>query len=232
LGSFREGKRSTYLPIYQLLGYEKAERKLPCASVLFGNIPEETLEKAESMRKLGFSAVKFGWGPYGRGTVEADEVQVFAVREGVGDDAHLMIDAGTIFNEDVEAAAHRLPALASAEVKWFEEPVAAAATSLYQRLSHINPAVPLAGGEGAHNAMYAEPLIEQGAVGFIQIDTGYIGGISAAHRVAKFAHSRGVQSVPESPGLGIEFSTDAIKKYLLEMEITVKKKILYRTSSV
>lgn len=278
--------RTKEVPIYKFLGYEKAERKLPYASILFGDTPEETLGKAISMRKAGFSAIKFGWGPFGRGTVLDDEAHIFAAREGIGTEAHLMIDAGTIFNEDVEAAAKRLPALAAAKVAWFEEPVLAAATSLYHKLSRIDPKVPLAGGEGAHNSMQAEALIENGGIGFIQIDTGYIGGIGAAHRVAKFAQSRGVQyvnhtftshsalsaslqpfaglkdswmaeypmepkslcvdlntnkivigddgmiSVPESPGLGIDFNTDAIKKYLVEVEIVVNKKVLYRTPTV
>lgn len=274
------------LPIYQLLGYKKAERKLPYASILFGDTPEETLKKAESMHKSGFSAVKFGWGPYGRTTVAVDEAHVFAAREGIGADGHLMIDAGTIFDEDLDAAAERLPALASAQVKWFEEPFAAAAISLYGKLSRMDSAVALAGGEGAHNALHAETLIDNGGVGFIQIDTGYIGGIGAAYRVAQYAHSRGVQfvnhtftsqsalsasmqpfaglkdswmaeypmepkplcvelnknnipieddgmiSVPERPGLGIEFNTDTIKKYLVDVEIIVEGKVLYSTPSV
>lgn len=85
------------LPVYKLLGYEKSERKLPYASVLFGDTPEETRQKALAMRKVGFSAIKFGWGPYGRGSVKVDAAHVLAAREGVGSDAHLMIDAGTIF---------------------------------------------------------------------------------------------------------------------------------------
>lgn len=274
------------IPIYQLLGYKKAERKLPYASVLFGDTPEETLEKAQSMRTSGFSAIKFGWGQYGRGSVAVDEAHLFAAREGIGADAHLMIDAGTIFDEDVDAAAKRLPALASAKVIWFEEPVAAAAISAYKKLSQINPAVRLAGGEGAHNSMHAETLIDNGGIGFIQIDTGYIGGIGAAYRVAQYAHSRGVQfvnhtftsqsalsasmqpfaglksswlaeypmepkslcvelnknnipiesdgmiSVPERPGLGIDFNIDTIRKYLVNVEIIVEKKVLYATPMV
>lgn len=274
------------VPIYQLLGYKKAERKLPYASVLFGDSPEETLQKAQSMRASGFSAIKFGWGPYGRGSVAADHDHVFAAREGIGADGHLMIDAGTIFDEDLNTAAERLPALASAKVKWFEEPFAAAAISVYKKLSLINPAVPLAGGEGAHNPMHAETLIDHGGIGFIQIDTGYIGGIGPAYRVAQYAHTQGVQfvnhtftsqsalsaslqpfaglkdswmaeypmepkslcvelnknnipiesdgmiSVPEGSGLGIEFNTDTIRKYLVDVEIIVEKKVLYSTPSV
>ncbi|MSW57915.1 MAG: mandelate racemase/muconate lactonizing enzyme family protein, partial [Actinobacteria bacterium] len=81
------------LPVYQLLGYKKSEPKLPYASVLFGDTPEETLHKAQSIRAKGFSAIKFGWGPYGRGSVAIDEAHVFAAREGIGEGAHLMIDA-------------------------------------------------------------------------------------------------------------------------------------------
>jgi L-alanine-DL-glutamate epimerase-like enolase superfamily enzyme len=274
------------LPVYQLLGYKSNEPKLPYASVLFGDTPEETLKKAQSIREKGFSAIKFGWGPYGRESVAIDEAHVFAAREGIGQDAQLMIDAGTIFEEDLEAAAQRLPALAAAKVTWFEEPVAAAAISLYHKLSRMSPTVPLAGGEGAHNVFQAESLIENGGIGFIQIDTGYIGGIGASYRVAKFAESRGVQfvnhtftshsalaaslhpyaglkgspiaeypmepkqlcvdlnstkilpdsngmiSVPEKPGVGIVFSTDAISKYLVDVEIVVNKKVLYRTPTV
>jgi L-alanine-DL-glutamate epimerase-like enolase superfamily enzyme len=182
-------------PIYKLLGYKKAERKLPYASVLFGDTPEETKQKAVTMRGRGFSAIKFGWGPYGRTTVEVDASHVHAAREGIGADGHLMIDAGTVFGEDVDAAALRIPALAEANVKWYEEPVEAAAFSLYKKLSLVNPKVLIAGGEGAHNFLQAQNLIDHGGVGFIQIDTGYVGGIGSAYRVAQYAQSRGIQYI-------------------------------------
>ena len=40
-----------------------------------------------------------------------------------------------------------------------------------------------------------EQLIDHGGIGFIQIDTGYIGGIGAAYRVAQYAQTQGVQFV-------------------------------------
>jgi L-alanine-DL-glutamate epimerase-like enolase superfamily enzyme len=275
--------RAKEVPVYQLLGYKKAEPKLPYASVLFGDTPEETRKKAVAMRTSGFSAIKFGWGPYGHVSVEIDAAHVLAAREGIGSDAYLMVDAGTVFDEDLDAASKRLKDLADAQVTWFEEPVSAAAVSLYKKLSLINPSVRLAGGEGAHNAFQAEDLIANGGIGYIQIDTGYIGGIAPAFRVANFAKERGVQfvnhtftshsalsasmqpyagmkdsrfaeypmepkqlcvdlndtkilpdadgmiSVPERPGIGIPFSIPAIKKYLVDVEIVVNKKVLYRT---
>lgn len=278
--------RAREVPVYQLLGYKKSEPKLPYASVLFGDTPEQTRQKATTMRASGFSAIKFGWGPYGRGSVAADAAHVFAAREGIGADAHLMVDAGTIFEEDLDAASARLKDLSEAKVTWFEEPVSAAAVSLYKKLSQIDPSVPLAGGEGAHNVFQAQDLIENGGIGYIQIDTGYIGGIAPAFRVANFAKKHGVQyvnhtftshsalaasmhpyagvkdswmaeypmepkllcvelndskilpdadgmiSVPERPGIGIPFSISAIKKYLMDVEIVVSKKVLYRTPAI
>jgi hypothetical protein len=38
--------------------------------------------------------------------------------------------------------------------------------------------------------------------------------------------------VPEGPGLGIEFNTDTVRKYLVDVEIIVEKKVLYSTPSV
>ena len=55
--------------------------------------------------------------------------------------------------------------------------------------------IKLAGGEGAHNFYMAQHLIDYGKVGFIQIDTGRIGGIGPAKRVADYAAVQGVTFV-------------------------------------
>lgn len=270
-------------PVYRLLGYPRAERKQPYASVLFGDSAQETLQKAIHIRKEGFGAVKFGWGSFGRGSVVDDRDQIHAAREGIGAGAHLMIDAGTAFGEDVQAAELRLPALAEAGVLWFEEPFAAAALSCYAQLAKSAKNVRLAAGEGSHNPYQAEHLIDHGGIGFVQIDTGYVGGISDAYRVAQYAAARGIQfvnhtftshsalaaslqpfagvmefwiteypieakslclelttnkieigtdgmvAVPERPGIGIEICLEAVKKYLVDVEIRVAGRILYAT---
>jgi L-alanine-DL-glutamate epimerase-like enolase superfamily enzyme len=182
-------------PIWRLLGYEKSYPKLPYASVLFGDTAQETKQKALAMKQAGFKAVKFGWGPFGTTTVEADAEHIFAARDGIGDDGYLMIDAGTVFKEDVEAAAARLPALHEANVYWYEEPFDGYAISSYAQLSARTPKVALAGGEGAHNAYQGKQLIDDGKVGFIQIDAGYVGGISNAYQIAQYANKKGVKYV-------------------------------------
>ena len=273
-------------PIWRLLGYQKSYSKLPYASVLFGDTAQETKQKALAMKQAGFKAVKFGWGPFGTTTVQADSEHIFAARDGIGDDGYLMIDAGTVFKEDVEAAAARLPALHEANVYWYEEPFDGYAISSYAQLSARTPKVALAGGEGAHNAYQGKQLIDDGKVGFIQIDAGYVGGISNAYQIAQYANKKGVKyvnhtftsqsalssslqsfaglaesdiseypmepkllcqelttnrieldkngmiSAPDKPGTGMDINLDAVKKYLVQTQIEVGGKTLYRTPSV
>ncbi len=273
-------------PVWRLLGYKKAHAKLPYASQLFGDTPEETLAGCRSAREKGFRAVKCGWGPFGRGGLAADRDHLAAAREGIGADGTLLIDAGQIFREDVDAAALRLAALDEFGATWFEEPFYGGAYASYAGLAGKQAKVKLAGGEASHNVHMARQLIDYGKVSYIQIDCGRIGGIGPAKAVADYAVERGVTyvnhtftshlalcasiqpyaglkdhliceypfapksvawdmsethltpdangevNVPHAPGLGITMSTAGLKRYLVETEISVKGKVLYRTPAL
>jgi L-alanine-DL-glutamate epimerase-like enolase superfamily enzyme len=88
-----------------LLGARRAYPKIPYFSLLFGDDPQETCDLARKARADGFRAVKFGWGPFGRGSVAQDIDLVKAAREGLGREGILCIDAGTIWGTDVKSAA-------------------------------------------------------------------------------------------------------------------------------
>jgi L-alanine-DL-glutamate epimerase-like enolase superfamily enzyme len=280
LGKLREQ------PVYELLGFARAFPRTPYASRLFGDTPQQTLELARDCVAQGYRAVKFGWGPYGTGTVSEDADQVHAAREGLGVGLSLMVDAGTVWDDDVTAAAARLPALADCDVVWLEEPFVGGAVRSYAALAAQAGAVRIAGGEGAHDAHLAEQLIDHGRVGFVQIDTGRIGGIAPAHAVSGYARSHGVQFVnhtftshlalsaslqpnagveedwvceypvdatrlatrltrnrielqadglvaaPAAPGLGLAMDLDAVREYLVPVEITVAGRTLHRTAEL
>ena len=267
-------------PVWKLLGYNQSYPKLPYASQLFGDTPAHTHQLASAARTQNFRAVKFGWGPIGRGDLQTDNDHFHAAREGLGKDALLMVDVGQIFADNVDAAAARLPALQQVGALWLEEPFHTSALHAYATLSAQNK-IKLAGGEGAHNVYMARHLIDYGKVGFLQIDTGRIGGIGPAKRAADYAVSKGVTFVnhtftshlalsaslqpyaglradeiceypfapkllareltlnhlqrddsgyvhlPDSPGLGIEINMDAVRRYLLNVEIKVKNRILF-----
>lgn len=274
-------------PVYELLGYHEALPKVAYASTLFGDNPDATRAKAAALRSHGFRAVKFGWGPYGRTTVDADADQVTAARAGLGEEADLLVDAGTVWVDDVEAALARVPSLKKERVLWLEEPFVSGAIDAYAELSvRCEGSLALAGGEGAHDPYLAKHLIDHGAIRFVQIDAGRVGGISEATRVRDHAHRRGVQYVnhtftsnlalsaslqtfagsaedwiceypvdtsslarevaglaitpddegkikaPSRPGLGIDIDLDAARKYVLDVEIRVGNRVLYKTPSL
>src|SRR5260221_6533444 len=99
-------------PVWKLLGYRQCYRKLPYASQLFGDSPADTYRLATAARSKQFRAVKFGWGPIGRGELKTDLEHFSAARESLGKDRLLMAAVGQIFGIDGQAAAARLPVLA------------------------------------------------------------------------------------------------------------------------
>ncbi len=123
--------RARQEPVWKLLGYKASHPKVPYASRLFGDTPQQTLEAAKLSRAQGFKAAKFGWGPIGRGSAKEDAEHFAAAREGLGADGILLVDVGQIFIEDVARAAERLPALEAAGALWLEEPFEAAAYEAY-----------------------------------------------------------------------------------------------------
>jgi len=270
-------------PVYELLGYAKAYPKLPYASQLFGDTPAETLAGCRSAADKGYRAVKCGWGPFGRGSLADDRDHLQAAREGIGADGTLLIDAGQIFREDVDAAAARIAMLEEVGAVWLEEPFHGGAYDAYGKLADRAGKIKLAGGEASHNVHMARQLIDYGKVRYIQIDCGRIGGIGPAKQVADYASARGVTYVnhtftshlalcasiqpyaglendviceypfapksvawdmtethltpdangmivvPAGPGLGVTMNAEGMRKYLVDAEISVKGKVLYRT---
>lgn len=182
-------------PVWRLLGYDRSHPKLPYASMLMGDTPQETLERARGARAAGFRAVKFGWGAYGTASAADDADHVAAAREGLGDDARLLIDAGQIWHDDIDAAAARLDALEAAGATWLEEPFVPHAYVAHAELAARARTVGIAGGEGAHTVHMATNLIDYGRVSFIQIDAARIGGIGPAKAVADHAVAAGITYV-------------------------------------
>jgi L-alanine-DL-glutamate epimerase-like enolase superfamily enzyme len=277
--------RSKGEPVWSLLGWRRAEPKRPYASVLFGESPQGTEAKARSVREKGFKAAKFGWGPFGKTTVSNDRNQVLAAREGLDKDGILLIDAGTIFGDDVEQARRRLGVLKDTRAVWFEEPFHSGALKAYAALATEAAPVKLAGGEGCHDLHMARNMIDSAALGYIQIDTGRIGGITTAKQVVEYArHAHvtyvnhtftshlalaasiapfagndrndlceypaeasilaesltreklvpedGLLTLPDAPGLGVTVNPDTVRKYLVQVEIKVGGKILYRPPAI
>ncbi len=182
-------------PVYRLLGYKKSYGKLPYASQLFGDTPDETFVKAQKAKASGFRAIKFGWGPFGKNDLSNDTAHLEAARKGSGEGIFLMIDAGTVWNDDIEAARKRLAALKKINTYWLEEPFTNLCTGAYHQLSQSQPAIALAGGEGCNSFEQAHQMLQYAGLSFIQIDAGRIGGITVAKKVADAIGSNDISYV-------------------------------------
>ncbi len=187
-------------PVYRLLAEmsgtsDVAHPKLPYASVLFGDTPEDTYQIAVGLRERGYRAAKFGWGPMGKFGEANDIALVAAAREGMGAAAQIMIDAGVVWGTDYETAYNRAEAFAQFSPTWLEEPLAPDAIDAYGSLAEKNPPVPIAAGEGSSIYRMAEDLIVNGGIQFVQIDAGRIGGIMPSFQVRQLAEQRGIQYV-------------------------------------
>ncbi len=187
-------------PIYRLLAEmsntpDTPHPKLPYASVLFGDTPENTRQVAKEFRDRGYHAAKFGWGPMGKLGEDNDIALVRAAREGMGADTQIMIDAGVVWGTDYETAFRRAEAFADYTPTWLEEPLAPDGIDAYSSLISKNPSIPIAAGEGSSTYRMAEDIIVNGGVQFVQIDAGRIGGIMPSFQVRQLAEQRGVQYV-------------------------------------
>ena len=187
-------------PVYRILAEMSdssftAHLKLPYASVLFGDTPEDTFQLAKKLHERGYRAAKFGWGPMGKFGEENDIALVRAAREGMGSNSQIMIDAGVVWGNDYDTAYKRAEAFAKYSPTWLEEPLAPDAIEAYRLLTNKNPSVPIAAGEGSSTYRMAEDIIVNGGIQFVQIDTGRIGGIMPSFQVRQLAEKHGVQYV-------------------------------------
>ena len=197
------------VPVYQLFG-GKLRDSLP----VYANInratsnrtPEGFAEKARQAVADGFKAIKAapfdGFPPL---TAAANEISsarqlgvdcVFAMREAVGDDIAIKIDAHSFF--DVELSISVAQQLLPANLSWYEEPIAPTQTTNTRRI-HESISQTLAGGEFLFGVEGFAPLCEENAVDIIMPDIKHCGGLLEAFRIAAVAEANGVKVSPHNP---------------------------------
>lgn len=157
---------------------------------------KDVAKEVAGYRHEGFHAVKIKIGF----DVEEDLRVIAAVREAIGPELRLMIDAnhGYDYLEAIEVGKRA----AEYGVDWFEEPVLPEQISTYRAVRDGQP-IPVAGGETWHGR-YAmlEPLATR-AVDIAQPDICGVGGFTEIRRVADMATMHGVRLVPHVWGTAI-----------------------------
>jgi L-alanine-DL-glutamate epimerase-like enolase superfamily enzyme len=187
--------RTLGVPCWKLLG-GRSERLRAYASACEPLAVGERVERCVALRDAGIGAVKLR---FHRGDWREDVAMVAAVREAVGSDFEIMVDANHGWRMpgdlrarwDIATAAQCARELEGLGVYWLEEPLRTDDPEAYLALRRLSP-IRIAAGEMCRTAAEARDLIVRGAVDVIQTDVVLAaGGISGCRRVAALAELHG-----------------------------------------
>jgi len=146
-------------------------------------------ELAAQMKDLldrGFRAIKI---KIGRKELSEDIERVAAVRNTLGPDIPLMVDANMALTVDEAIRAAR--ALSQYDVYWFEEPTVPHDVEGHVRILKEG-GVPIATGENLHTIYEFEKMMAAGGVSFPEPDVSNIGGVTGWMNVARMAAKFGL----------------------------------------
>jgi D-arabinonate dehydratase len=181
------------MPLYKLLGASK--ERIPAYASGGYYRDEKGLEGLhEEMERYvdrGHDVVKM---KVGREPVEREVERVRAVREAIGPDRTLLMDANGKWKNDQEAV-RACRAFGEFDPYFIEEPVMPDSVDLMAR---VNDALdyPVAAGELEFNRYGFEHLMDAGAVEIVQPDATVVGGITEWMRVADAAAARDIPVAP------------------------------------
>lgn len=176
------GKRQE-TPLWRLLGGHHPRVKVYGGGVDL-HFPLDALKaQAKKFLARGYGAIKM---KVGRPLLSEDIARVRALRELIGPDVPLMVDANMGWN--VEQAIRASRALAEFGVYWLEEPTIPDDLGGHIRIAREG-SLPIATGENFHTLYEFQNFITAGAVSFPEPDVSNCGGISVWMKVARMAEA-------------------------------------------
>jgi len=187
-------------PVSELLGVRKRDRVRPYASLLMPETEQAVTASVERLLAMGFTAIKFGWGPIGKD--EANDVRLATAAKSAAGDAEILIDAGFGYGADAPRAIRVARKLEEIGIYWLEEPFEPDEFEAYAELADAVGIRVAAGEEEATRWGFRE-LIERGHVDVIQPDVTRCGGLSEALRIAREAERNGIPVVPHAWKSGV-----------------------------
>ena len=191
-------------PVYQLLGGAYRTKAKAYATGLYEpqNVPsivDALVEEAVGYKEQGFRGMKLkiGYDP------KTDVRYVRAIREAIGDDLALMVDANHAYNalEAIKLAR----ALEPFDITWFEEPVPPEDIDGYLEVKR-NTGIPIAGGECEYTRYGFRNLINRRAVDVLQPDLCATGGFTEMRNIVALASAANLPVIPHVWGTNVGLS--------------------------
>jgi len=171
-------------PTYRVLGYFRDQVPAYASGGFYSEKKgvEQLVNEATSAVARGFKAFKMKIGRLP--SIREDIERVRAVREAVGPDIGLMVDANSIW--DVPTALKWIKPLEELDVRWIEEPVSVDDVAGSARVAAATR-IPIAGYEQESSRLGFRDLIVSGAVQIPQPNSVRVGGISEVRKIAALA---------------------------------------------
>ena len=199
--------KKTSTPLYQLIG-GKCNSQIPVYGygMMLQNKPVEELvslfkEESKEIKAKKFKAMKMkvGIGP------EDDLKLVQAVRDSVGNDFKLMVDANHAYN--LKDALYVGKGLDELDVYWFEEPVAPEDYNGYRELKK-NISTSIAGGEAEFTKYGWNKLITNDCIDIAQPEVCGLGGITEYLKVVALAQANFVPVINHVWGSAVSIAVN------------------------
>ena len=175
-------------PLHRLLGGYRDRLPTYASDGLWVSLsPAELAASAKRHVENGFGAVKLRLGK--EATPEMEARRVLAVREAVGPDVRIMVDA--VESWSLARARRTGRVLQDAGIAWLEDPVhhldVAGLAELRRRLE-----IPIAAGEHLYHLDAFRQLLEAQAVDVVILDLARVGGVTPWRKIAAMAHAHRV----------------------------------------
>ena len=187
-------------PVHRLMGGPLRTEVQAYATGLYRRKSGDPLrylaEEAASYVAEGFRAVKLKVG-FG---VEEDAAVTRAVREAIGPDIALMVDANHAY--DAVAAIRLGRMIEPYDIGWFEEPVPPEDLAGYRAVKAAL-SIPVAGGECEYTRFGFREVLTSQSIDILQPDTCAAGGLTECKKIADMAEAFGVRYNPHVWGTGI-----------------------------
>lgn len=186
------------VPAHRLLG-GPTRTSVPAYASMYGysvSDPGLVRERALRVKEEGYSAQKWflRHGPAdGLAGLRRNVELVRTVREAVGDDDEIMVDAWS--GLDVSYATALAHALEELRPRWIEEPVLSGRAGSYRAVRE-RTRVPVAGGEHEYTRWGVHRFIDPRALDVLQPDVYWTGGLSELTKIAACATVHDIPVIP------------------------------------